>query len=129
MAYINLDVEILEVESMFPNVDTDDRDVTKERILISSSDDFQALGGEIVTLRKERQQPDHLKDRKTYEPSPSGTLDPSSSGVELGLEFINGSKVTLDLSFERTIPEDATPSTMLWVRGKVLPEEGVVDMT
>ena len=66
---------------------------------------------------------------KPYEPSPSRTLDPSGRGVELRFECIDGSKGTLDLRLERAVPEDTTVSPVFSVRGKVLPEERVVDMT
>jgi hypothetical protein len=59
MTYISLDVEILKVEGMLPNVNADDGDVGEEGILVSSSYDLQTLGGRIVALRKERQQPEH----------------------------------------------------------------------
>lgn len=52
ITYINLDVEILEVEGMLPDVDADDGDMAEERILVSGSYDLQALGGGTVTLRK-----------------------------------------------------------------------------
>jgi len=109
---INLDVEILEVEGMLPDVNADDGDMAEERILVSGSYDLQALGGGTVT-----------------KPSPTRTLDPSSGGVELGLEFVDAAKGTLELALEVAILEDATISPMLWIGGKVLPEEGVVDVT
>ena len=55
MTYISLDIEILEVEGMLPNVDADDGVVAEERILISGSYDFQTLGGGIVALGEECQ--------------------------------------------------------------------------
>jgi hypothetical protein len=44
ITHINLDVKILEVESMLPDVDPDDRDVSQKWVLVCSRDDLEALG-------------------------------------------------------------------------------------
>jgi hypothetical protein len=67
--------------------------------------------------------------RKTDKPSPTRTLDPSSGSVELGLEFVDAAKGALELTLEVAILEEASISPMFWIGGKVLPEEGVVDVT
>jgi hypothetical protein len=54
MTYISLDVEVLEVEGMLPDVNADDRDMAEERILVSSGCDLQTLGGGVVPLKEDQ---------------------------------------------------------------------------
>ena len=49
--HINLDIEVLEIESVFPDVDTDDGDQVQERVLVSSGGNLQTLGGEVESLK------------------------------------------------------------------------------
>jgi hypothetical protein len=42
MTYISLDVEILEVEGVLPNVNTDNGDEVQERILVGRGGDLKA---------------------------------------------------------------------------------------
>jgi hypothetical protein len=48
--YISLDVLVLKVESMFPDIDTNDRGVGQERILVSGGRDFKDLGSRVYSL-------------------------------------------------------------------------------
>ncbi len=48
--YIGLDVEVLEVESVFPDIDTDNRDVAQERILVGSGNDLELVVRRVYTL-------------------------------------------------------------------------------
>lgn len=50
ITHINLNVEILEVESMLPDVNPNDRDVRQKRVLVCSRGDLEALGGRVQTL-------------------------------------------------------------------------------
>jgi len=50
-AYINLDIEILEIEGVLPNVNTNDRDQVQEGVLVSSGSNLQTLGGGIEPLK------------------------------------------------------------------------------
>ena len=54
---------------MFPDINTDDRDVGQERILVGSGDNLELLGLGVVA-----------------EPSPAGTLNGSCGVVHFGLE-------------------------------------------
>ena len=51
--HVGLDVEVLEVESVLPHVDTNDRDQVQERVLVSSRGDLQMLGSEVQPLEGE----------------------------------------------------------------------------
>jgi hypothetical protein len=51
---VSLDIEILKVECMLPDIDADDRDMGQERILIGSGGDLQALGGGVQSLYKHK---------------------------------------------------------------------------
>ena len=51
--HIRLNVEVLEVESVLPHVDTNDRDQAQERVLVSSGGDFQMLGSGVQSLEGE----------------------------------------------------------------------------
>jgi hypothetical protein len=42
--HVGLHIEILQVKSVFPDVHTDDRNVRKERILVSCGDNLQLAG-------------------------------------------------------------------------------------
>ena len=66
----------------------------------------------------------------TYAPAPSRALDSGSRGVELFLEVVHGAETLHDSILEGTVAEDTTATFTLRVgRRKVLPEEGVVDVT
>lgn len=67
--HVDLDVLVLEVEGVLPDVDTNDGDVAKERVLVRSGDDLELLGIRVVA-----------------EPAPAGALDGGGDGVELLLE-------------------------------------------
>ena len=49
-AYVRLDVLVLEVEGVLPNVDADDRNVGDQRVLVGSGDDLKRLVGRRVAL-------------------------------------------------------------------------------
>jgi hypothetical protein len=48
--HINFDVEVLEVERVFPDIDTDDGDMSEERILVSSGDNLEDFVARVQTL-------------------------------------------------------------------------------
>lgn len=48
--HISLDVKVLEVESVLPNVDTDDREERKQRVLVRGRRDLQLLRRRVHTL-------------------------------------------------------------------------------
>jgi len=96
---------------MLPNVNANDGDVGEERVLVSSGCDLQTLGGGVVA-----------------QPPPARTLDCSSGSIELSLKFGDAAKGALDLSLKVSVLQDATMTPMLWVGGKILPEERVIDM-
>ena len=48
--YVGLDVEILEVERVLPDVDADDGDIRQERVLVGSGGDLEDLQGGVVAL-------------------------------------------------------------------------------
>lgn len=48
--YIGLDIKILQIESMLPDINTNDWNVGEKRILISGGNDLETLGGGIKAL-------------------------------------------------------------------------------
>ena len=48
--YVSLDVEVLEVEGVFPNIDANDGDVRQERVLVGGGRDLDNLGRRVVAL-------------------------------------------------------------------------------
>jgi hypothetical protein len=44
ITHVGLHIEILQVEGVFPDVHTDDRNVRKERVLVSCGDNLQLAG-------------------------------------------------------------------------------------
>jgi hypothetical protein len=111
--YISLDVLVLEVEGVLPNVDTNDGDQAEERVLVGSGRNLETLSLRVVP-----------------EPSPAGSLDTQGSGVELLLEVIERAESLLDGLLERTVLEDTTVTLVSGSRGgEVLPEQRVVDVT
>ena len=48
--YVDLDVEVLEVERVLPDIDTNDWDVRDERVLVRGRDDLKTLGHRVVAL-------------------------------------------------------------------------------
>ena len=54
--YVGLDVEVLEVERVLPDVDADDGDVRQERVLVGSGGDLEDLQGGVVALSQTQTQ-------------------------------------------------------------------------
>ena len=52
--YVGLDVEVLEVEGVLPDVDADDGDVGQERVLVRGRREVQGLGNRVPALRERR---------------------------------------------------------------------------
>jgi len=50
--HLGLDVEILKVKRMLPNVDTDDGDVRQERVLICRRHNLEPLALGVVALHR-----------------------------------------------------------------------------
>ena len=48
--HVDLDVEVLEVERVLPDVDADDGDVGQERVLVRRGGDLNDLGGGVPAL-------------------------------------------------------------------------------
>ena len=48
--YVGLDVEVLEVERVLPDVDTDDGDMGEERVLVRRGRDLDDLRRRVVAL-------------------------------------------------------------------------------
>ena len=48
--YVSLDVEVLEVESVLPDVDADDGDMGQERVLVGGRRQLKTLGGRVQAL-------------------------------------------------------------------------------
>ena len=48
--YVSLDVEVLEVESVLPDVDADDGDMGQERVLVGRGRQLKTLGGRVQAL-------------------------------------------------------------------------------
>ena len=49
--YVSLDVEVLEVEGVLPDVDADDGDVRQERVLVGGGHDLKTLSLGVQALR------------------------------------------------------------------------------
>lgn len=49
--YISLDIQVLQVERVLPDINTDDRDVREQGVLVRSGGDLKAFGGRVVALR------------------------------------------------------------------------------
>ena len=52
--YVGLDVEVLEVEGVLPDVDANNGDVGQERVLVGSRRDLNDLGRGVVALQQSR---------------------------------------------------------------------------
>ena len=50
--HVGLDVEVLEVEGVLPDVDADEGDVAEERVLVRGGGELDALGGGVVALQE-----------------------------------------------------------------------------
>jgi len=110
---ISLDVQVLKIKGVLPDVDADDRNMAQQRILISGRDDF-----ELIVFR--------VKSK----PTPTRTLNGRSGGVELLLQVVEASKGLVDRVFERTSFQNTTVAFVDGCRWcHVLPEQGVVDVT
>ena len=52
VTYVDLDVEVLEVESVLPDIDTNDGNEGEERVLVSGGGDLETLGGGVQALQR-----------------------------------------------------------------------------
>lgn len=60
---------------MLPNVNTDDRNVSKQRVLVSSGRDLEAFGGGVDTLDNKLNQPvTGIEGRRNLQASPIQNL-------------------------------------------------------
>jgi len=109
---IDLDIEVLEVESVLPDVYADDGDQVQERVLIGGCGNLQTFGGGVQS-----------------EPAPARSLDGRGGGVKLLLEGIEGTEVPGDGLTKGSIRQFAADSTVGTRLGQVLPEQGVVNVT
>jgi len=108
---IGLDVFVLEIEGVLPDVDADDRHMGKKRVLIRSRDYRQSLGFVIDT-----------------KPTPSRALNPSGGRVELADEVFKASISCQNGLFEMSVLQLTTGTTLFGRGSEVLPEKRVVDM-
>lgn len=58
--YVDLDVKVLQVEGMLPDINTDDRDVSQERVLVSGGHDLETLGGGVQSLTVTNKSQQHI---------------------------------------------------------------------
>jgi len=85
---IRLDILVLQVKGMLPNINSNDGLVGEERVLVSGSDDLELLGRFVVP-----------------EPAPATTLNTSGNGVHLLFEVLNAAKVSDQGLLQRTVWE------------------------
>ena len=55
MTYVSLDVQVLQVERVLPDVDADDGDVGQEGVLVGGGGDFEDLSLGVVALEAGKQ--------------------------------------------------------------------------
>lgn len=51
ITYVNLDVQVLQVERVLPDVNTNDRSVGQERVLVRGSGNLKTLGSRVQALQ------------------------------------------------------------------------------
>lgn len=132
--HVNLDVEVLQVERVLPDVHADDGDVGQEGVLVGGGDDLEDLGLGVVSLEAEEYALSFCaRDTQsggTHEPAPAGALDGRGGRVELLLEVVERAEGLRDGLLEGAVTESTTVALALGGRAReVLPEEGVVDVT
>lgn len=112
---------------MFPDIDTDDWNMRQQGVLVCCGDDIKPLSRRVPSLELillSEMLFEGLK--RAYEPTPTRAMNRGSSGIELFLEFLNGTEGFDDFILQRAVTE-FTP--MFGGRREILPEEGMVDMT
>ena len=106
---LGLPVLVLEVVGVFPGIDTQQRHIVASNgILVGTRDDLQGASRLVLG-----------------QPGPAGALDAGQGRVDLGLEGVEAAEVALDSLGQRTLGDAAAT---LVRRGKVLPEQAVVDV-
>ena len=110
---------------MFPDINTNDGNVTEEWVLIGSGDNFKCLCRTTVTLERGKCVFCALL-FDTYEPTPSRSLNSSGRRVEFLLEILKASKWLQNGSFKRSFGQFTSSSVG---RCKVPPEQGVINMS
>jgi len=104
-----LDVLVLKIESVLPDVNADDRNVREEGVLISGRDDLQ-LASRLVEAH----------------PAPSATLNSGGLGVHGLLELLYRAEVADNGILKVALLKGTSASGR---RGQILPEKRVIDMT
>jgi len=104
-----LDVLVLQVECMFPNVNTNDGDMREQGILVCSGDNFKLAGGLVES-----------------KPPPATALDGGGLGVHSLLELLHGAEVADNSVLEVALFKGTSAGG---TRSKVLPEQRVVDVS
>lgn len=107
---VGADVLVLEVVGVLPNINSQKGNQSSgglKRILVGRGGDLKAL--ELLVVAQ---------------PTPSGALNSSSLGVELGDELVKRAPGLLNLLEKIT----RGLGDLLVTRGQVLPKEGVVDV-
>ena len=69
--YVGLDVEVLEVEGVLPDVDADDGGVGQEGVLVGGRGDLETLGGWVQALQSDVSRMQSTTDERGVRPSPS----------------------------------------------------------
>ena len=116
---------------MLPDVDADDGHKRQERVLVRGRRELEALRRRVVSLFPISEL-SVAKSRRsaTHEPAPAGALNARGGSVELLDEGVERTPLLVDRVGERARLELATVALALLSRaGKVLPEEGVVDVS
>lgn len=109
---ISLDIEVLKIERMLPDINTDNRNVGQKRILVGCGGNLKSFGRGVVS-----------------EPAPSRALDSGSGSVELLLHVLDRAKRLHDGLLQGTVTQSTTVA-LLRRRGggEVLPEKRVVNV-
>jgi hypothetical protein len=114
---------------MFPDVDTNEGDEGKERVLVGRGVNLKTLGGRVQTLSHSMSMTS-CRNGSTNEPTPTAALNSKRGGIKLLLEVFEAAKLLLDSSLERAGLESASASSALGrSRGEILPEQRVIDVT
>ena len=115
---------------MLPNINATDGDKVQQGILIGSGGDLQALGGGVQTLDSKLEYAIIIRIDTTHKPSPSRSLNTKSSRVEFLLQVVEATKRLDNGILQWAIFQNATIALFLrGSRGKILPEQRVVDMS
>jgi hypothetical protein len=128
--YVDLDVQILQIKRMLPDINAEDGQMRDERVLVRRCRDLELLRLRVhaLTNQVDQQTESSTNFEQTHEPTPPRPLNRQRRRVELLLQSLETSKRRVNRILERARVELPAVAALFGRGSEIPPEEGVVDV-